>query len=271
MTYKMPPGCDRVQMLLKTNGRPLKARVELWCGPIRRTHFCDLDLMNGEQTQFRSCLKFKAVDSAGPQTLQINTKEADAFPVQVALDVFASAERSETHMERFEHIWETATKIYSQGDGSIRNVQIADHVKSVQLLVWSKDVGKKSFKANIELLQGPNNKRQYYEMQCGGGSQPYHAILETPGSGWTLRLTNKKTIHDGSFEFVVVPYEVEGGGYASEESIQPYGGISQGTGGYTGASSHNDGYGSSLGPSGPDGPKFGSGNYGGYGSGNGRW
>ena len=244
LTYKMPPGADRVQMLIQSNGRPMKARVELWCGPIRRTHFLDISCMDGQQTPVRACLKFKSVDSAGPQTLQINTSEDSAFPALVGVDVM-TPERSEERQKVFDNIWKSSTKIYSQGEKTIRSVPIADHCKSVQLLVWSKDVGKKSFKVNIELLQGPNTKRQYYELQCGGGSQPYHAVFETPGNGWTFRLTNTKTIHDGSHEFVLVPYEVDGDAPADDASLaSPY------SGGYSPDSTHGGNYGNSLGPHG---------------------
>ncbi|KAK1740666.1 thioredoxin domain-containing protein [Skeletonema marinoi] len=182
LTWKLPQGADRLQMLIQTNGRPLKARVELWLGPIRRVHFVDIACMNGAETPFRACLKFKNSDSAGPQTLEISTSEDSAFPALVGVDVMTK-DRSVERQEAFDRIWKASTKMYSQGDKTVRVVPIADHVKSVQLLVWSKDVGKKSFKANVELLQGPNTKRQYYELQCGGGTQPYHAIFETPGNG----------------------------------------------------------------------------------------
>jgi|Transcript_15896 hypothetical protein len=247
LTYKMPEGADRVQMFINSNGRPLKARVELWCGPIRRTHFMDIDCMNGAETPFRATLKFKNVDSAGPQVLQINTKEDSAFPAMVGVDIM-SPERSAERQEKFDAIWKSSTKIYSQGDKTIRSIPIADNCKSVQLLVWSKDVGKKSFKVNIELLQGPNSKRQYYELQCGGGSQPYHAVFETPGNGWTMRVTNTKTLHDGSHEFVLVPYEVDGDMSSSVSANT--GAISPFDGGYSPNSTHGGNYGKSLGPHG---------------------
>mmetsp|Transcript_19497 Transcript_19497/g.40844 ORF Transcript_19497/g.40844 Transcript_19497/m.40844 type:complete len:323 (-) Transcript_19497:197-1165(-) len=243
LTYKMPLGADRVQMLIQSNGRPLKARVELWCGPIRRTHFLDISNMNGQETPVRACLKFKAVDSAGPQTLQINTSEDSTFPAWVGVDVM-TPERSAERQKVFDAIWKSSTKIYSQGDKTIRSVPIADNVKSVMLLVWSKDVGKKSFKVNVELLQGPNCKRQYYQLQCGGGSQPYQAVFETPGNGWTIRWTNTKTLHDGSHEFVLVPYEVEDDVAEDHVGLPPY------YNGYSPDSTHGGNYGKSLGPHG---------------------
>ena len=38
----------------------------------------------------------------------------------------------------------------------------------------SADVGKKSFKSNIELLQGPSNPKISMSLRCGGSTQPFH-------------------------------------------------------------------------------------------------
>jgi len=238
----MPLGAERAQIYVQSNGRPLTARVELWLGPIRRVHFMDIKCMNGSETPYRGCIKFKNTDSAGPQTLEISTSDDSAFPALVGVDVM-TPERSAERQKVFDAIWKSSTKLYSQGDKTVRSIPIADHVKSVQLLVWSKDVGKKSFKVNVEFLQGPNCKRQYYELQCGGGTQPYHAVFETPGNGWTMRWVNTKTIHDGSHEFVVVPYEVEDDAVPESNVMAPY---------YNGYAERNNefGYAETLGPHG---------------------
>lgn len=242
LTYKLPQGADRAQIFINSHGRPLKARVELWLGPIRRVHFMDISCMNGAETPYRGCIKFKNTDSAGPQTIEISTSDDQAFPALVGVDVM-TPERSKERQGVFDAIWKSSTKLYSQGDKTVRSIPIADHVKSIQVLVWSKDVGKKSFKVNVELLQGPNCKRQSYALQCGGGTQPYHAVFEVPGNGWTMRWTNTKTLHDGSHEFAVVPYELEEDAPPESDEMAPY---------YGGYAERNDefGYANSLGPHG---------------------
>lgn len=205
-TYKMPQGCDRCQVMLKTNGRPMKALIEIWCGPIRRTHMLDIDLQDGRKTPVRELVKFKNTDSAGPMVLRIGTKESFEFPVFAGVQPL-TPEQSEEFNKNTELVWMTrGIKTYSQGAKTIRRIPIPGAVDKIQLVVWAKDVGKKSFRAKIEILQGPNNVKQLYTLQCGGGSQPYHAIFETPGPGWALRLTNLKNLEDGAFEFVVAPY-----------------------------------------------------------------
>jgi len=242
LTYKMPQGADRAQIYIASHGRPLKARVELWLGPVRRVHFIDISCMNGAESPYRGCIKFKNTDSAGPQTLEISTSDDQAFPALVGVDVM-TPDRSKERTAAFDAVWKASTKLYSQGNKSVRFVPIADHVKSIQLLVWSKDVGKKSFKAAVELLQGPNCKRQSFELQCGGGTQPYHAVFQVPGPGWTLRWKNTKTLHDGSVEFAVVPYEVEDDALPPSDQPAPY------ANGYA-ERSDEFGYANSLGPHG---------------------
>lgn len=208
-TYKMPPYAERAELVFKTKGRPMKAHVELWLGPIRRVHNLEIMSENGNLTPLRVLLKFKKL----APTLKISA----AGDVELPLDVGVSVplpERSEALGANTEMVWNASPKTLIQGGpveggkGAIRSFPIAPEVESVQLLVWSKDVGKKSFKLLIEVLQGPNNRKQTLDLQCGGGSQPYHAVIATPGNDVTVRIQNKKFVEDGLTQVVLVPYEV---------------------------------------------------------------
>jgi len=208
-TYPLPPGQERVQLLFKTNGRPLKCKVGLWLGPLRQTHNFEIDIEDGQKTPLRYTLKFKPVG----QVLRIETSDMHELPVLAGV-LIPNKERQNELKKNTEAVWKLADKTLIQGGsvegggGAIRTWEIPENVDSIQFLSWAKDTGMKSFKMKLELLQGPNNKKQDFLLQCGGGSQPWHGVFETPGNGWQLRITNKKFMEDGLYQCAVLPFEV---------------------------------------------------------------
>jgi len=211
-TYKMPLWATRVQMRLETNGRPMKGEVNLWLGPGRLTHTLKVDSESGKQFPVQATLKFKP-----NPTLKISTTNLPNYPMKIGVHV-PSPERAKELADHTEALWdslgvtEEGEKRLIQGSntdgkyGKQAHWLIPDDVESVQLLGWSRDSGKKSFKVEMELIQGPNNVRQYYFLQCGGGSQPYHTVYQTPGKGWMMRIRNKKFMEDGLVQIAVLPY-----------------------------------------------------------------
>lgn len=211
-TYAIPEWATRVQMKLKTNGRPMKGEVNLWLGPLRKTHTLKINNESGAEFPVEALLKFKQ----GPPILKISTTGDANLPMMVGVHV-PSPERAAELEANTEKVFDEAVlgddKQRIQGGstngkhGAWVYYNVPADVDSVQLLGWSRDSGKKSFKANIELLQGPNNLKQSYFLQCGGGSQPYHAVYQTPGPGWVVRIQNKKFMEDGLVDIAVVPYK----------------------------------------------------------------
>lgn len=95
------------------------------------------------------------------------------LPVQANVFV-PPPERSQQLAVNAERVFETCTpeqkqivqgeNVYtsSGGGGAVRTWNIPPDVDCVQLIGWSRDTGKKSFKAKIEVSQGPNNPKQYF-------------------------------------------------------------------------------------------------------------
>lgn len=209
-TYKMPQWANRGQYFMKTNGRPLDAMAQLWIGPLRNVHTMQVNNQNGALTPFKATMSFKKL----APTLKISTSEHLELPVVVGILV-PKPENAEKLLANTEKLWNAAGPEAKQliqggstmgGGGAIRSWDIPDNVGEVQMMVWSRDVGKKSFRTKIEVLQGPNNRIQSYALQCGGGSQPYHCVIQTPGPGWIVRIQNQKFVEDGLHEFLVMPY-----------------------------------------------------------------
>jgi hypothetical protein len=206
-TYQMPPWAERCQMIFATNGRPLTVDVELMLGPLRTTHQLKLDIEDGNVTPYQATLKFKKAN----QVLRITSKAVNQ-PLLVGVYV-PSPQKSKELEANTEKVWDTVQKALLQGGttsggaGAKRYWTVPPNVQSVQVLVWARDTGKKSLKVTLEVSEGPENKKQAIFLQCGGGSQPYHAVLQTPNGG-SIGVQNKKFVEDGLVEIAFVPYEV---------------------------------------------------------------
>ncbi|KAL3942670.1 MAG: hypothetical protein SGBAC_003189 [Bacillariaceae sp.] len=213
-TYKMPLWADKAQMLFTTDGRPMKAEANLWLGPLRVVHTMKIDMENGAKTPYQATITFKKFG----QVLKVSTSDSLEFPMLAGVYV-PNPERAKELQGNTIDVFDNATPNEKKriqggstlgGGGAVRYWTIPPNVQSVQVIGWSKDVGKKSFKLKVEVLQGPNNIKQGFFLQCGGSTQPYHGVLQTPGPGSIIRITNQKFLEDGLIEIAIVPYEVTG-------------------------------------------------------------
>jgi len=209
-TFAMPAHAERVQYVLTSpNGRPVKAKVELWIGPIRCVHEMIYDCMGGGIYPLKATLQFKKLSPV----LKISTVGSYEFPTSCGVFVPSPEESDKIGKITSDMFYSAPMKDRVQGGstidgkgGAVRSFDIDNSWDKTQIMVWSKDVGKKSFKTNIEVLQGPNNQKQHINLRCGGSTQPYHAVINTPGPGWMIRCNSKKFLEDGLFEIAVAPY-----------------------------------------------------------------
>ena len=202
-TWTMPPNTERVEYVVRSNGRPVHARVEMWLGPQRRLHGLDIYCEDGTETPLRGCFRMKK----GCSTFSIRNIGKAEYPIFGGCRP-ADKDWNKALDTNTMSIFNANTKVHMQGDKAIRTWPIPSEVKSIQLIFFAGRTGKRTTKAKIEILQAPDNRKQSYDLHCGGSSQPYHCILETPGEGITLRIWNKNN-YEFPFECVVVPYEIE--------------------------------------------------------------
>lgn len=193
-------------------------------GPIRRIHSVNINNEDGSMAPFKAWLKFKP----GTKTLKISTTGSAEFPIMFGAEVPNKARMQDTWVAT-QKVFDTSPKTTIQGGstegggGSVRYFNIPDSVESVQMVLWSRDMGKRTVKCKIEVLQGPDSVRQLYDLHCGGSTQPYHCVIPTPGPGWTIRMMATNYM-EFPFEAVVVPFE----DYGSPEDIYgEFGGPSQ--------------------------------------------
>jgi len=167
------------------------------------------DCMNGGEYPLRATLQFKKLSPV----LKVSTDSTFEFPLECGVFVPSPEESDNIGRVTTDMFYNAPMKDRVQGGstidnkgGAIRSFSIPPEWDKVQIMVWSADVGKKSFKTNIEVLQGPNNQKQHINLRCGGSTQPYHAVIDTPGANWMIRCNSKKYLEDGLFEIAIAPY-----------------------------------------------------------------
>jgi hypothetical protein len=176
------PRIEFVQVMLKTEGRPLDADIQLWNGPDNTPHKMKVYVEDGGLRTFNALIG----TPNGPNTIAIRNTGMLEFPLQAVVnpdreqgqDAALAVESSDTS--------ETI-----QG-GALRTYPFQQNVQSVAVLLKTDG---RPLNARIELLQGPNNNKQVIELYTEDGmNRPFFAIIETPGSGNVVRVVNTAPI-----------------------------------------------------------------------------
>lgn len=197
------PAINRVQVRLKTEGRPMNADVELWQGPDNTPQKVGLYIENGLLRPFNMVME----TPLGHNSVQIRNTGNLEFPFEayVEVDVGDSIEHGESLYSK--------AKIL-QG-GAVGTYPFHPSVQSVQILLLTDG---RPLNSRIELLQGPNNKKQVIEIYTEDGLQrPFYAIVETPGVGNVVRIQNTATM-EYPLNVAVLPYE-ESTGFSDQEDL----------------------------------------------------
>lgn len=195
------PYVERVQVLMKTDGRPLNANVELWQGPDNTPQKMGIYIEDGNFRPFNCIIE----TPRGSNAIAIRNTGHLEFPLDavVEADVDDSIGNGAagfvgSDMKRPKTI---------QG-GAIHTIPFSPAVSSVQCLLKTDG---RPLNARIELLQGPNNNKQVMEVYTEDGMErPLFVILETPGTGNVVRIVNTATV-EFPLTAWVEPYSVEPG------------------------------------------------------------
>eukprot|EP00543_Licmophora_paradoxa_P006008 CAMPEP_0202458610 /NCGR_PEP_ID=MMETSP1360-20130828/26483_1 /ASSEMBLY_ACC=CAM_ASM_000848 /TAXON_ID=515479 /ORGANISM="Licmophora paradoxa, Strain CCMP2313" /LENGTH=288 /DNA_ID=CAMNT_0049079231 /DNA_START=50 /DNA_END=916 /DNA_ORIENTATION=- len=188
--------CQRVQVIMKTDGRPLESTVELWEGPDNTPQKMGIYIEEGCSRPFSAVI---ATPRNGQNTIAVYNTGHLEFPLAACVEAegFLGALPGELFKNS------KAKKV--QG-GAVNTVPFGPSVDAVQILLMTDG---RPLNARIELYQGPNNNKQVVEIYSEDGRErPFFIVIETPGVGNVFRVCNKANVE---FPMLcrVEPYEAK--------------------------------------------------------------
>ena len=141
---------DRVQVLMKTDGRPLNANIELWHGPDNTPLKMGVYIENGDIRPFSAVVE----TPRGHNAIAIRNTGQLEFPMSACVEADAKKNKNSNSLgDITKRLSEKGTARTVQG-GAVRTYPFSSSVSSVQIMLKTEG---RPMSARIELLQGPNN------------------------------------------------------------------------------------------------------------------
>jgi hypothetical protein len=172
------PNQEIVQVAVDSNGRPVESLIELWIGPdwtpMKVKAYTEDGLMRPIQTLIGTRNKAAAID--------VNNTGPGDFPLNAA----ASYAKPGLAAQRADLLTANQGR-YIEG-GAVHSVNFDASVDQVQVLLYTDT---RQLNAQVELLNGPNNFKQKFEVFTNNGLlNSLYVVFNTPGSGNVVRVTN---------------------------------------------------------------------------------
>jgi len=167
-----------VQVMADSNGRPIDAEIDLWIGPdwtpMRVKAYSEDGIVRPVQTIIGTRNKPAAIDvtNQGPQDFPLNAAACYAKPPYTGIR---------------DRLIDMGEGRYIEG-GAVHSVNFDPTVDQVQVLLYTET---RQLKAQVEILNGPNNPKQKYEVFTNNGLlNSLYVVFNSPGSGNVIRITN---------------------------------------------------------------------------------
>lgn len=199
---------NRVQVSIKSLGRPVEASVQLWQTPSYIPTQFTVECEDGSENIVHSIIE---LPPGYPVTIAVYNTEGQEFPMEVSVE---DSFNRYSPLDSF-HGW---TPILVQGDGTVKSFNLADDVENVEILLTTHT---RNMKAYIEILHGPNDDNEIIEVDTDNANlHPFYTVIQAAEGCNTLRIKNENSV-EFPFEAYVRPCE---GVVEEEKSKFNYGG-----------------------------------------------
>lgn len=175
------PEVQRVQVILKTEGRPLEVEMALWDGPDNTPVRMKIYTDDGTLRPFMTSIETPGSEN----TIAIRNHGPVEFPMEACVVADPVVERDGGGPWA---IPKNADDTVILQGGAVHTFPFDTFVQSAQ--VFLKTDGR-PLRAKIELLQGPGNDNQIIDLYTEDGiDRPFYMVVETPGSQNVVRIVN---------------------------------------------------------------------------------
>jgi len=198
-TWSYPsPKVEKVQVSMKTDGRPLAAKIDLWHGPDYTATTTKIYTEDGAARPYNGV----QATPKGMNTVGLYNTGNMEFPYSTIVE----GDPEKANLVRFcAELSETGGPGKLVQGGAIASFPFPANVDSVAVMMKTDG---RNLKCHVELLQGPNNNKQVVEYYASDGyKRPFFTLIKSPGSGNVVRITNQNTV-EFPFYAWVVPYEI---------------------------------------------------------------
>ena len=185
---------ERVQLSLKSDGRPIDANIELWHTPSYIPAKFRVYTEDGSLRPIHAVIE----TPKHPKTVAVYNTGPLEFPLEAVV--------ANTGRDKASQSLADVPSQRIQG-GKIMSFTYGAEVESVQVLLQTEE---RNMKAKIELTQGPNQPKQIIEVYATvGGQTPFYAVIATPGAGSTIRVVNQNSV-EFPINAWILPYKTKG-------------------------------------------------------------
>ena len=169
---------DRVQVALTSEGRPINADVQLWIGPDWTPFSMKAYSEDGKLRPVQTLIGTRNK----PAMIEVRNVGEQDFPFKAASN-YAKGEMAE-----FPHKFPTEVQGERVDGGAIRSFNVDPMAEQLEVVLNTEG---KQLNARVELLNGPNNPKQTFEVFTNNGQLNSLCVcFMAPEVGTTLRLIN---------------------------------------------------------------------------------